>query len=91
MSQALDPATKGLAKLLDPVAECFTLEVAKRIAELRADPDVQERINELADKSNQGTLTPEEIAEYDAYIRAMDVIAVLQKKARTRLDKAATL
>ena len=72
----------GLAKILDPVAQCFTPEVAKRVAELRADPAVQERIEELAEKCNEGTITPEEIAEYDAYIQAMDVVAVLQKKVR---------
>jgi uncharacterized protein YnzC (UPF0291/DUF896 family) len=59
--------------------------VAKRVAELRADPAVQARIEELAEKCNEGTITPEEIAEYDAYIQAMDVVAVLQKKARNLL------
>ncbi len=80
-----NPTTLGLAKLLDPVAECFTLEVAQRVAELGADPDVQLRIDDLAEKCNQGTITPEEMAVYDAYIQAMDVLAVLQKKARALL------
>ncbi len=83
MSRSIDDATAGLAKILDPVAQCFTPEVAKRVAELRADPAVQTRIDELADKCNEGTITPEEMAEYDAYIQAMDVVAVLQMKART--------
>ena len=83
MSRSIDQATAGLAKILDPVAQCFTPEVAKRVAELRADPDVQARIEKLAEKCNEGTMTPEETAEYDAYIHAMDVVAVLQKKART--------
>lgn len=90
MSHAIDPTTLGLAKLLDPVAECFTMEVAKRVAELAADPDVQLRIDDLAEKCNQGTITPEELAEYDAYIRAMDVVAVLQKKARALLAQPPT-
>ena len=83
MSRAIDHATAGLAKILDPVAQCFTPEVAKRVAELHADPAIQARIEELAEKCNEGTITPEEMAEYDAYIQAMDVVAVLQKKART--------
>jgi hypothetical protein len=83
VSRVTDHATAGLAKILDPVAQCFTPEVAKRVAELRADPAVQVRIEELAEKCNEGTITPEEMAEYDAYIQAMDVVAVLQKKART--------
>ena len=82
MSRAIDDATAALAKILDPVAQCFTPEVAKRVAELRADPAVQARIEELAEKCNEGTITPEEMAEYDAYIQAMDVVVVLQKKAR---------
>lgn len=83
MSGAIDDATAGLAKILDPVAQCFTPEVAKRVAELRADPAVQARLEELAEKCNEGTITPEEMAEYDAYMQAMDIVAVLQKKART--------
>jgi hypothetical protein len=83
VSPAIDRATAGLAKILDPVAQCFTPEVAQRVAELRADRAVQARIEELAEKCNEGTITPEEMAEYDAYIQAMDVVAVLQKKART--------
>jgi hypothetical protein len=83
VSRAIDQATAGLAKILDPVAQCFTPEVAKRMVELRADPAVQARIEELAEKCNEGTITPEEISEHDAYIQAMDVVAVLQKKARS--------
>ena len=90
MSRSIDQATAGLAKILDPVAQCFTPEVAKRVAELRADPDVQARIEELAEKCNEGTITPEETAEYDAYIHAMDVVAVLQKKARTLIAQPYT-
>jgi hypothetical protein len=60
------------------------------VAELHADPDVQLRIDVLAEKCNQGTITPEETAEYDAYIRAMDVVAVLQKKARSLLAQSPT-
>jgi hypothetical protein len=83
VSRSIDHTTVGLAKILDPVAQCFTPEVAKRVAELRVDPAIQARIEELAEKCNDGTMTPEEMAEYDAYIQAMDVVAVLQKKART--------
>jgi hypothetical protein len=83
VSRVTDHATAGLTKILDPVAQCFTPEVAQRVAELRADPAVQARIEALAEKCNEGTITPEEMAEYDAYIQAMDVVSVLQKKART--------
>jgi hypothetical protein len=82
VSQSIDYATVDLTKILDPIAQCFTPEVAKQVVELRAAPAVQARIKELAEKCNESTITPEERAVYDAYIQAMDVVAVLQKQAR---------
>jgi hypothetical protein len=43
-----------LDKVLEPVARCFTPVVAKQIAELRAEPPTQARIDELASKCNAG-------------------------------------
>lgn len=74
---------ESLGSLLDPIADCFTPEVAQKVAEIKADPAVQHRIDELAEKANEGRLTDEEVAEYDAYIAAMDLLAVIQAKART--------
>jgi hypothetical protein len=85
---SMDDAVVGLAKILDPVAACFTPEVAQRIVALRVDPAVHTRIALLADKCNEGTIAPEEMAEYEAYIHAMDVVAVLQKQARALLMQA---
>lgn len=87
MSQTLT-TSEGLARLLDPLAACFSPEVARKVAELQADPAVQARIDELAAGANEGRLSESELAEYDAYIRAMDVVAVLQSKAR-RLSQEA--
>jgi len=44
VSQSIDHATVGITKILDPVAQCFTPEVAKRVVELHADPAVPARI-----------------------------------------------
>ena len=71
-----------LDELLDPVGQCLTPQVAARIAALRAAPRTQERLDELADKNTEGKLTPDEEAEYEAYVEALDLIAVLQAKAR---------
>ena len=76
--------------LLDPVAACFTPEVAQRVAGLRVNPIVQARIDELAAKANEGQLTDSEEAEYDAYIEAADVISILQAKARSVLGRKAS-
>lgn len=81
----LDPQSSVLDRLLDPIARCFTPEVARNIADLRADAAIRSRLDELADKSAEGSLTPKEHEEYQAYVEAMDFIGILQAKARAVL------
>jgi len=76
-----------LARLLAPIGECMTREVAEKVADLRADPDVQVRVDELADKCTEGELTAEERAEYESYVHAIRVIGVLQAQARGILHR----
>jgi len=76
-----------LDRLLEPFADCFSAEVAARIADLCADEETQERIDYLADRSNEGLLTDAEREEYTGYVHAIDVIAVIQAKARALLEK----
>ena len=78
-----------LNELLDPVGACLTREVAERIHRLRAPAAVQQRIEELASRSEGGTLTEEEGAEYEALVSAGTFIAVLQTKARQILKNGA--
>ncbi len=81
MSQVLD-TNVGLSRLLGPLAECFSPDVARKVAEWQADADVQARIDVWATKANKGQLIPAGGAEYDAYMRPMDVVSVLQTNAR---------
>jgi hypothetical protein len=74
-----------LDQVLDPLTRCLTPEVARRIAGLRASADVQQRIDELADKSSEGTLSPEERSEYETWVRAINFVGILQAKARKLL------
>jgi hypothetical protein len=71
-----------LDEVLTPVARCFTPNVARKIASLRANPRLQERLDELADKANEGELSEDERSQYEAYVEAIDVISILQAKAR---------
>lgn len=87
ISESAEHTTNYLAQLLEPVGECFTPEVAARVANLRASPKVQARIDELAEKNTEGEITKEELAEYDSYIHAIDFIAVLQAQARLVLKR----
>ena len=70
-----------LDRILDPLTECFTPQVARRIAGLQADRQARRRLDELATKANEGRLTPEEDAEYKQSVDAIDLSAILQAKA----------
>ncbi len=72
--------------LLNSVGECLSPEVAQRLVDLRADAKLQDRIDELADKSNAGALTPPEHAEYEQYVRLWQFMTLLQAKAREVLE-----
>ena len=75
-------------ELLDPVGKCLTLEVAERMANLRSTPQVQEKLDEFAEKSLEGTLTEEERSEYEACLRAINFISLLQMKARALITNS---
>jgi hypothetical protein len=78
--------TSVLDRMLDPLSRCLDAESAKRLLELRVDPVVQSRVDFLAERANEGLLTPEERAEYEAYINADDFISILKMKAERYLS-----
>lgn len=74
-----------LDEMLEPVSRCFNLDVARALVSLRVDNRTQARVEELATKSNDGKLTADEQAEYQAYVQASTLIGILQAKARRLL------
>lgn len=74
-----------LDRLLEPVAQCLTPDVARRLVDIRPDPRAQARIDELASKANEGSLSPAERAEYQEYVEAIDVVSIIQAVARKLL------
>ncbi len=77
-----------LDELFDPVSQCLTPDVARRIAGLRASPQVQQTLDELAEKSTEGTLSDAERSDYETYVRAISFIGLLQAKARSVISAA---
>ena len=73
---------EALTDLLDPLGECMTPDVARRVIQLRASADQNQRMQVLAEKSAAGTLSTEEREEYEAFVSAGTFIAILQSKAR---------
>lgn len=81
--------TSYLDRLLDPLTEAFTPTMALALLALRADSELEAHIGELRQKANDGTLTPIEEAEYKDFVEAVDVIAIMQAKARRFLASRA--
>jgi len=68
-----------------PLFSILTAEQTQRLANLEADPASAERVPELAAKANESELSAGDRKEYEAYIDANDLLAVLQAEARYRL------
>jgi len=61
--------------------------MAAALLELRADSELEAHIGELRRKANDGTLTAAEDAEYKDFVEAVDVISIMQAKARRFLAR----
>lgn len=83
MSQKLELQT--MDRVLESVSQCLTPEAAQRLLDLRADAELQDRIDVLADRSTEGILTPEERAEYQIYVQMGQFVSILKAKARKLL------
>ena len=82
-----DQSTTVLDEMLEPVTRAFSSELAQALVNLQASDVAQTRIAELADKCNEGLLTDSERMEYETYVHALDLISVLQAKARVWLAR----
>ena len=82
-------AAISLDGLLEPLSRCFDADSARRVVELQVAAPVQERIDALAQRANDGTLTDTERAEYEALINAADFISILKLKALQHLNSTA--
>ncbi len=77
LEQVIDPANPGLPP-----------ESARVILSLRFNPPAVHRMNELAEKNRQGTLTMSERGEMEKYLRVGNFLNLLQAKARQSLADA---
>jgi len=86
-------AATSLDQFLDPLSRCLDAESARRVIALGVSASVQapiqERVDALAERANEGLLSDDERAEYEALINAEDFWAILKLKARSRLSDAA--
>jgi hypothetical protein len=76
-----------LDRILQPLGEAMDRDTAARVVAMRADDVVQQRIDELAGKATEAELTDDERDEYDSYLHAIDIVSILQSKARQILAR----
>ena len=82
------PSISLLDRLLDPLSRCIRGEGERDLISLRADSALQARIDELARRCDEGTLSSAERDEYETYVRFGNFIAILQAKARLHQKEA---
>jgi hypothetical protein len=68
--------------LVGLVGKCLTPDSARRLLALKADARMQERVDYLAERCNEGLLTPEERAEYADYVSFATFVAILKSQAQ---------
>ncbi len=78
---AVPSALTVFAESLAPVESCLNFECAHAILNLPRNPRVQARVDLLAEKCNEGALSPEERSEYEALVWADHFLGILQAKA----------
>lgn len=81
-----DDSQQAFHRVTAPIFALLTPDQTQRLAELQGDSTLSARVSELAARANEGQLTDAERAEYEAYIEANNLLAVLQAEARFRLS-----
>lgn len=85
--------TNASALILDQIAGIdpmsLSAETAREFLAIQLTSALKKRSDELAAKSQAGTLTETEYSEYGDIIHAADIVAILQSKARRALQMQA--
>jgi hypothetical protein len=75
------------ARLMETENGAMSAALARFFLKLGFSEQEKERMHELAVKNQEGRISSGELEELDCYIRAGDLLAVLQSKARKLLRK----
>jgi hypothetical protein len=67
---------------VSPLLELLLAGREDAVLSVQTDRSLRERIDELASKNTEGTLSPEERDEYTGYVRANKFVAVLRREAK---------
>ncbi|HEV7405311.1 MAG TPA: hypothetical protein VGO11_20375 [Chthoniobacteraceae bacterium] len=75
--------------LFDPAHPSFTEEGVQRLLSLKTNEAEAARMEELAEKANEGQLSEGERRDYETWVRTGTIISLLQAKARLYRKKLA--
>jgi len=82
---AITSETLAFERGVRPLMELVLPDKAEQVLRFDPDPELQARIEELANKSTEGKLTNDERSEYAGYVRANKFIAILKRQAKQLL------
>ena len=77
-----------LSHIIEPELAKVTPERAQTVLSWTFRQDDRDRVDVLSIKAQEGSLTPEERAELEEYIRVGDLLALLKARARLSLKAA---
>ena len=76
----------GLERLLRPLSQGLTTELARALVDLTADEETQARYDALAEKKNQGEITPREEEELESLVCGSTFLGLLKLEAQLVLS-----
>jgi hypothetical protein len=82
----LSPEASAFDRGVTPVLTLVLPDRANSVVNFHPDHKLQDRIDQLAAKANEGELTAEEQAEYLGYVRANKFVAILKRQAQRHLS-----
>jgi hypothetical protein len=88
-SQLLSPNREAAiwARLMRAQEDDLSSDAAEFLLSIDFEEDDRQRMANLAERSEAGTLTAEEQAEFDSYLHIGNFLAVMQSKARLALKR----
>lgn len=89
MTPLIDQEAVILSRVIAPSIGDWSKEAAESILRLEFLPPDTARMNELSAKAREGTLSADEQAEIEGYMRAGRLVELLQAKARASLKRVA--
>jgi hypothetical protein len=79
-------ATEILDEVIQPIEPTFALDFARMVLRLRLSDAAQERIRELLQRNNAGTLDPAEKTALDNYLLVGQFLDLVRAKAHVSLQ-----